>query len=138
MAGFSRRATEPLGGPISPLDGRGEELRLYAKGVNNKMKRESTYTPILYPKEETYAEEWLSSHVDLAAGKEIKLSGDESLYFYYSESCREAGVRPLPIRGVAKKLELLLAIKHQEVLSKVKTGKGVYLHDLSLCKTGNV
>jgi hypothetical protein len=49
MAGFSRRATEPLGGPISPLDGRGEELRLYAKGVNNEMKRESNVHPYPLP-----------------------------------------------------------------------------------------
>lgn len=76
--------------------------------------------------------------MELAGEDKIKLSGVDSLYWHYCEECKKDKMAAIPLRSLSRKLELLLALQHQHVLSKVKTGKGVYLHHLSLRKGGSV
>ena len=83
-----------------------------------------------------HAEDWLTKNVQLAAESKLKLSGEDSLYSKYIESCKGREDLPLTPRVLVRKLEMLLALKENHMLQKVRTSRGLYLQGLAIGSQG--
>ncbi len=93
---------------------------------------------ILITENKTYTsqmhdEDWLIKNVQLTA---LKLSGEDSLYSKYIESCEGREDPPLTARVLVRKLEMLLALKENHILQKVRTSRGLYLQGLAIGTDG--
>ena len=83
-----------------------------------------------------YAEDWLTKNVQLAAESKLKLSGEESLYSKYIESCEGREDPPLTARVLVRKLEMLLALRENHMLQRIRTSRGIYLQGLAIGTDG--
>ena len=79
-----------------------------------------------------HAEDWLTKNVQLAAESKLKLSRKDSLSSKYIESCKGREDLPFTPRVLVRKLEMLLALKENHMLQKVRTSRNLYLQGLAI------